>query len=197
MNIKKLYKYRDLKDFRFFIDIILNNRLYAAAYTNLNDPMEGYYRYTTGELTEEVLEQIKGEKQKLGICSLSKENDIELMWSHYCDGHRGVVIGVEIDSNEYEVTPITYNGLSNVSRNETRHTDYREIAKSILTNKHSIWSYEKEVRAFVEGSHFINLKVTELILGEKMDTRTQGFIKKLVSKIDPTIEIRMSNIYNI
>ena len=65
MNIKKLYKYRDLKDFRFFIDIILNNRLYAAAYTNLNDPMEGYYRYTTGEPTEEVLEQIKGEKQNL------------------------------------------------------------------------------------------------------------------------------------
>jgi len=159
--------------------------------------MEGYYRYTTGELTEEVLEQIKGEKQKLGICSLSSESNIELMWSHYCDGHRGVVIGVEIDSSKYEVAPITYDGLSNVSRNQTRHIDYRKIAKSILTNKHSIWSYEKEVRAFVEGSHFINLKVTELILGEKMDTRTQGFIKKLVARIDPTIEIRMSNIYNI
>ena len=57
-----------------------------------------------------------------------------------------------------------------------------------------LWKRSKEVRAFVEGSHFINLKVTELILGEKMDTRTQGFIKKLVFKIDPTIEIRMSNI---
>jgi len=195
--MRKLYKYRDLKDFRFFIDIILNNRLYAASYTNLNDPMEGYYRYTTGELTQEVLDHIKGEKQKLGICSLSSKDNIELMWSHYCDGHRGVVIGVEIDSTKYEVKPIMYNGLSNISRNETEDLNYKAIAKSILINKHTIWSYEKEVRAFVEGSNFINVKVIELILGEKMDTRTQSFVKKLVEKIDSNIEVRMSNIYNI
>ncbi len=159
--------------------------------------MEGYYRYTTGELTQEVLDEIKGEKQKLGICSLSTENNIELMWSHYCDGHRGVVIGVEIDSSKYEIEPMKYNGLSEITHTDTLDIDYGSIAKSILTNKHSIWSYEKEVRAFVEGRDFINVKVTELILGEKMDTRSQSFIKKLVGKIDPSIDISMSNIYSI
>ena len=159
--------------------------------------MEGYYRYTTGELTDEVLEAIKGEKQKLGICSLSSKHDIELMWSHYCDGHRGVVIGVEIDSNKYEIEPIKYSGLSNITSSEIKNNNYSDIAKSILTNKHSIWSYEKEVRVFVKGSNFVNVQVTELILGEKMDTRTKNFIKKLVEKINPNIEVKMSNIYNI
>jgi hypothetical protein len=159
--------------------------------------MEGYYRYTTGELTDEVLKAIKGEKQKLGICSLSSKHDIELMWSHYCDGHRGVVIGVEVDSSKYEIEPIKYNGLSNITSSETKNNNYSDIAKSILTNKHSIWSYEKEVRVFVKGSNFVNVQVTELILGEKMDTRTQKFIKKLVEKINPNIEVKMSNIYTI
>ena len=192
-----LYKYRNLNDFRFFVDIVLNNRLFAASYTNLNDPMEGYYRYTTGELTEEILDAIKGEKQKLGICSLSRRNDIELMWSHYCDGHKGLVIGVEIDSSKYEITPIEYNGLSDISNADTFNRSYQEIAKSILTNKHNIWSYEEEVRAFVEGSNFIDVNVREIILGQKMDTRTQSFIRKLVGKINPDINIRVSNIYDI
>ena len=39
------YKYRSVDNFRNFVDIILNNRLYAASYQDLNDPMEGHYYY--------------------------------------------------------------------------------------------------------------------------------------------------------
>ncbi len=189
-----LYKYRDLDNFRFFVDIILNNRFYAAPYTDLNDPMEGYYRYTTGDLSDEVLKSIKGEKKKLGICSLSRNSKIELMWSHYCDGHKGIVIGVEIHDN-YDIQPINYDGLPHIQNQN--NLNYEETARAILTNKHQIWTYEEETRVFVEGAKYINVEVKEVILGEKMDSRTKGFIRSLVEKINPNIEIINASIYNL
>ena len=50
-----LFKYRGVQNFKFFIDIILRNRLYASQYVDLNDPMEGQYYYNRGELDRSVL----------------------------------------------------------------------------------------------------------------------------------------------
>jgi hypothetical protein len=36
-----LYKYRSIANLRFFKDIVINRRLYAAPFRTLNDPMEG------------------------------------------------------------------------------------------------------------------------------------------------------------
>ncbi len=43
------YKYRGIKEFRYFVDIILNKRLFAAPYFDLNDPMEGHYLDIRGQ----------------------------------------------------------------------------------------------------------------------------------------------------
>lgn len=195
-----LYKYRDINNFRYFVDIILNNRLFASSYTDLNDPMEGHYRYITSNITDEAFKHINSEKKKLGICSLSQSPDIELMWSHYCDGHRGLVIGIEIEENKttnYDIQPIIYNGLPNIFEGSTILGHYDLIAKKILTNKHEIWKYEKEVRVFVEGSRYVKVVVKEIILGQKMDTRTQSFITKLVTSINSNISVKRSTVYNL
>ena len=34
-----LYKYRGLENFKFFLDILLNNRLYASEYENMNNSL--------------------------------------------------------------------------------------------------------------------------------------------------------------
>ena len=119
-EINMLYKYRSLKNFKYFVDIIINQRLYASPYFELNDPMEGYYLYSKGNMSEEILKKIKGEKEKIRICSLTRDCSNELMWSHYADGHHGIVVGVEIDSTLYKVKPVIYDGLqwaSKVRRN--------------------------------------------------------------------------------
>jgi hypothetical protein len=195
----RLYKYRNLDNFRFFIDIILNNRLFAPSYTNLNDPMEGHYKYKDESMTKEIFNNIHKEKQKLGICSLSECSEIELMWAHYCDGHRGVVIGVEIpdNSNNYDIRKIEYTGLPKVSQPNNDYTKYSDIAKDILTHKHEIWEYEKEVRVFVQGRDYIDATIKEVILGQKMDNRTYSFIKNLIYKINPEIVIQRANIYDL
>ncbi|MGF1850532.1 DUF2971 domain-containing protein [Vibrio satsumensis] len=183
-----LYKYRGVQGFRFFVDIIMKQRLYAAPYFDLNDPMEGRYLYSQGSntLDEDVRALIKGEKEKIRICSLSRDPENELMWSHYAEGHRGVAIGVEVDDTEYEVKPIIYDGLHVLNRNNLN----QNAALDILSHKLNVWEYEQEERVFVKGKHFISVRVKEVIFGRSMSNQDKGFIRELVEKIDPSIELK-------
>ncbi len=180
-----LYKYRGIKELRYFVDIVLNQRLYAAPYFDLNDPMEGHYLYNKGELDSDVRNLIKGQKQKLRICSLSRVNDNELMWAHYSEGHRGVAIGVEINENKHDVQPVEYDGLPQVGRLNIHNS----TAKEILTHKLEVWSYEEEVRAFTDGKQHVGVEVKEVLLGRSMSNQDISFIKKLVSSINQNIEV--------
>ena len=164
------------------MDILLYNRLYAAEYKDLNDPMEGLYYYHSGKLDESVREKLSGEKEKLKICSLSEANDDILMWSHYADGYKGVVIEVEIDTNKYHLCPIHYDGHKYIS-NKTYCSD---SAREILTHKIDCWSYEKEKRVF-STTNFIDVKITKIIIGHKV--KNPSFIRTLVERINPDIRV--------
>lgn len=75
------YKYRSLQNFGNFVDIIVNQQLYAAYYSDMNDAMEGVY-YAYG-LKPQVLKEIKNSKEKFRICSLSGNRNEPLLWGHY------------------------------------------------------------------------------------------------------------------
>jgi len=94
------YKYRGLSNLEFALDIFINKRLYAAEFKYLNDPMEGTYIYSEGTLDQNQINSIYQEKISNKICSLSANKNNMLMWSHYADGHRGFVIGIEIVPDE-------------------------------------------------------------------------------------------------
>lgn len=180
-----LYKYRSLENFKNFVDIIVNNRIYAAKYDDLNDPMEGHYLYKDGIIDENIRMTIYNNKQNLRLCSLSKKNDNFLMWSHYADGHKGVAIGIRIDENNFAVRDIAY--ISNLRYFE--NTTYLD-AMTILSSKIDIWNYEQEVRAFTQdGTNFINVTVEEIHLGSKMSNQDYSLIQKLINRINPNIEI--------
>ena len=181
-----LYKYRGIKEFRYFVDIILNNRLYAAPYFDLNDPMEGHYLYSSGELDSDIRELISSQKKKLRICSLSEIPDNELMWSHYAEGHRGVAVGVTIKAHSEDVVPVRYDGLRQVVISSLNNHTAREI----LSHKLQLWDYEKEVRVFTQGKLYVEVIVNEIILGRSMSNQDKSFIKKLISNIDRNIVIR-------
>lgn len=182
-----LYKYRGIQGFRFFTDIILKQRLYAAPYFELNDPMEGRYLYSDGvSIDEHMRSVLKGEKEKIRICSLSLDPNNELMWSHYAEGHKGVAIGVELDRNRYEVKPINYDGLHQVGL----HNFHSGSAIDVLSHKLDVWRYEKEVRVFVlNNKQHVNVKIKKVICGSRMSTQDKGFITDLIEKLDPDIEI--------
>jgi hypothetical protein len=188
-----LYKYRSIKKFKYFVDIILNSRLYAAPYFNMNDPMEGHYIYSSGEPSKELIRAIKGEKEKIRICSLSRTPENALMWAHFADGHHGVVVGIEVDRGKYDVRRIQYVGLSSIQ--QARINPHIETAKRILCHKHEVWSYEKEERIFVTGGqNFANVEVKELILGCRMSKQDNSLLRNLVTKLAPNVNVKNSNV---
>lgn len=190
-----LYKYRSLDNFKNFVDIILKNRLYASTFKDLNDPMEGQYYYRTGELDRNIRDRLAEEKGDLRICSLSRINNNELMWSHYTNGQRGVAIGIRIDKMRYLVRPIQYNGLASI-RNQNFNN---QTAIEILSHKLEVWNYEQEERVFVQDRHFyIDVQVEQIITGRAMSNSDFGFVRDLVEKINPTIRIiKADTIMNI
>ncbi len=183
-----LYKYRGINNFRFFTDIVLNQRLHAAPYFDLNDPMEGHYLYNQGELDSDIRDLIKGQKEKTRICSLSRVNNNELMWAHYAEGNRGVAIGVDI-KNDHQIVPVTYDGLPQIGRMHIHNSTAHEI----LSHKLQVWSYEEEVKVFTNNKQYVNVKVKEIILGSRMATQDIGFIKKLVKKVNNNIVVKSAS----
>ncbi|WP_273151598.1 hypothetical protein [Methylophaga thiooxydans] len=149
--------------------------------------MEGKYLYSQGgdSLDEDMRRLLKGEKEKLRICALSRDPNNELMWSHYAEGHRGVVVGVEISSNKYETRPIEYDGLHRVGLNNFHNGS----AIDVLSHKLDVWQYEEEERVFTRGKQFVDVVVRRIICGSRMSTQDKGFITDLVGKIDPNVEI--------
>lgn len=182
---KILYKYRGVQNFRFFIDIIMKNRLYAAKYVDMNDPMEGQYYYNKGDLDKSMLRKISSDKGELRLCSLSRKNNNELMWSHYSEGHRGVAIGLTVDNSKYDVRPIQYTGIHYLNGGQIEQDTPREI----LSHKLNVWSYEEEERVFVTDKFYVDIEVKELITGRAMSNQDYSFIKEVVEKVNPSIKI--------
>ena len=188
-----LYKYKSLENFNLFVDIILNNRLYAACYKELNDPMEGHYYHFVDEFGQKLIDKIQRGKEKFKICSLSKVKNSELMWTHYSDNQRGIAIGVRIDKlkhPEYDLQPIKYEGLPFF-----QSKDYcNELAKKILCYKLKEWKYEKEERIFIEkkseeSEYIEDVNIEQIITGRRMSDSNFNLITSLVKKLNPNIEI--------
>ena len=79
-----LYKYRSLSNMKRFIDILMNRRLYASKYLDLNDPMEGFFLYDK-KAPRSVVSKLWDERAKTLICSLSKTpfNGVKsVQWQH-------------------------------------------------------------------------------------------------------------------
>lgn len=185
----RLYKYRSLQNFKYFVDIVLENRIHAAPYFEMNDPMEGHFKHNIGDNFNDFIRLIKDKKSGLKICSLSRKNNDPLMWSHYSDCQRGVVIGVEIDKSKYEIRTMNYNGIFHLDCN--KYNFDLESAKSILCNKMINWKYEEEMRIFVTGdSEFVSVKVVEVFLGSRVKDNDRGFLEKLISNINQNITVK-------
>lgn len=184
-----LYKYRGVANFRFLVDILLKNRLYAARYFELNDPMEGHYLYQgKRNLDEDVERMLNERKQRIRIVSLSRDPANILMWAHYAEGHRGVAIGVDpLETSQRILRPIQYDGLHQIHSAVFSST----TAIEILSHKLVAWNYEQEERIFVlDNSHFAPVRVREVVLGRSMSNQDIGFISEITRKLNPGVEVK-------
>lgn len=176
--MEHFYKFRSLNNIRYFLDILVNNRLYAARYDELNDPMEG--TYLINGYNENIIRLLREKKYKTRVCSLSKDYRHTLLWSHYADGHKGCC---------FEITPKNIEAVELVNyvdelQTANNDTDGREL----LSYKSKLWQYEQEVRLFSKSS-YCKVDISQILFGYKISDADYRFYEKLI-RLNPSIKVR-------
>lgn len=191
------YKYMSLEKFERFIDVLINKRLYAACYRDLNDPFEGEFNWRSMEKKRKV--DFFKTMSKARICSLQVVNEEapsnNLMWAHYADAHKGCCLKVSVDVEENEEwigVPMNYRDVLPIIEEKDLKLDVQEV----LSYKSKEWSYENEyrfIRFFDKKPNekvYINVKIDTIYLGQKMIAKDKEFYAKLIRKMDSSIKIK-------
>lgn len=204
----RVYKYRG--DFDRDLEILQNDQFWASSIGQLNDPCEGLLITdeieqqlhdfcksmqsqsitSNNEATSDLLLHINNFlsiKDSLGIFSLSKVFDDELLWAHYADSHRGFCIEFDLEKltslyykNEYERLNVIYTDsppqLDLLTLMETLYVDTEDSSKQIqqlmLGYKSKRWEYENEIRIIsntTKNQDYDFRAVTAIYFGLRMD----------------------------
>ena len=187
-----LYKYRSLSNSERFIKILLDKKLYGAFFDELNDPMEGYFRYSK-DISDDVKEMLMEIRKSTCICSLSRRNDIGIMWAHYADEYKGCCIELDVTAKSWKRVDITYD-------NSILQTGDKPLsAEQLFERKTKQWINEEETRYIRESQfdknnksykrHHLTISIKRIYMGFKMSTIDFNYWSKLIAKIDPNIEV--------
>lgn len=158
------------------IDRMLNGNLEAFIFA---------YRTFPNQFVEYFLFPFHKRVRAFGICCFSEKlNDI-LMWSHYADSHKGIVI--EFDKNKLDksihfsnskvsmtvIDNVKYSSVCPLIKISGNLQATADSVKNVVFTKSENWKYESEVRIISNaiGKHNINLDcITSIYMG----TRFQG-----------------------
>lgn len=177
------------------IDSLINGYFYLSSREQLNDPVE-----------MPTLERIGGENlidSDYKICSFSNNINSMLMWSHYADEHKGILVeywfGGEFPDG-FGIDKVTYS--DEFIRNRERDL---YVFNQYLLTKNSDWSYENEVRIFscksnkVNYENYtypnvdrekINAKICSITLGYKFPSHKKDLVCKIINSMN---QIRKTN----
>lgn len=177
-----LYKYRSLSKIERILEIIIDRKLYGALYTEMNDPMEGYFQYSP-DVDRNLVRNIMDSKNKRYICSLSRKSDIGLMWTHYADENKGCCIEVEVTSTSWKRLEVVYS-------NKIPTLNASTTLEDILKVKALVWHYEEEIRYLSSEEstkRMLTVRINRIIFGYKIKTKYFNRIKKVILALNPSI----------
>lgn len=168
----RAYRFRGSNQFDLALDIILNNRLYCADWSTMNDPMEGsfvYSRTSSDELDcKSIVQEIIEKKRNIRICSLSKTFDSHLLWAHYASGFDGLAVEIELPEEDDRIKSVSYRGAFGHVMMDPTVNPY-QAAQEVLSSKYNEWKYEQEVRILNSGEFFnLSKPVQRVIAGHRM-----------------------------
>ena len=192
----KLFKYRAID--KRAIDILINKRLYFSDWRSLNDAHEAQMlvRYpglmshgNPDRLKEFNDSAIIVEQCEARVCSLSSSCAGNLLWSHYGDSHKGVVIGLDLPANlnaqEVEMVTVVYDDLIPEVPSPIGKT---EVMRA-LEHKSKEWEQEKEVRLIKlnPGDSYLNeITIRDVVFGLRTSEDDIRLIRQIIQ--DPIIK---------
>ncbi len=177
-----VYKYKSLEKMKYIRQILSDEKLYAATFTELNDVMEGAFT-SNKNIKEEYKNFIREEKGNIYICSLSKSPDNPLLWAYYANGFKGICIEIEINNNIVDGSHIEYNNHTpRIYKDDHKYT----IAKKLLSRKYTCWRMEDEYRLFSKTKDITQgFKIKGIYLGVRISNKDRIEIEGFVDGVFP------------
>ena len=211
----KVYKYRGSYDRKIFerdLYSLEKNYFWAPDFSNLNDPCETtltsdqlinqskFVLPLFGKSSKEkfrpvmdAVESLLSFTRKIGIYSLSKTYNDELLWAHYANSHKGFCIEYDLDlllqtykSNNIYQFPVIYkkNPPSIDFKDVINAVDSNSIVQKMGGYKSMRWKYEEEIRIVIDdfGIHSYNYQALKSIyFGLRMEENDKLEIMKRLS----------------
>jgi hypothetical protein len=127
----------------------------------INQSIDLYRRHP-----EKLIELVKDTKEKSicsnGVLSLSEKYDDILMWSHYSEYHKGIVLGLSLEDDlEFFVSPIRIDYKDNYEALNYLNDPEKSIIDT-LKIKSSQWKYEREIRIYKNNSGLYKINETAI-----------------------------------
>ena len=172
----KAYKFRSAAQAQFAVDIILNQRLYCAELSTLNDPVEGRFGIVSQANAPSVdghLSSISKAIKSYRVCSLSADFQSHLLWAHYAGGFDGMAIELELPDANPLVGHVSYRGVFEMLHS-SHVVDADDAARQVLLSKYNEWAYEREIRVLHTAPFFrLPHPVVRIIVGHRMNRALQ------------------------
>lgn len=146
---KRVYKFTFAQ---YGISNLQNRRLKLSTVDDLNDPFDLCPLDTRDPAIEGAVNAIiVNFRRTVAILCFSRNWDNLLLWSHYGASHTGICLGFDIpDGNpgaNYDADVLYQPSLLQIRCREDVNLD---LANRLHRTKHESWSYEREVRMFVQ-----------------------------------------------
>jgi len=177
----KIYQFLSVKKPGRIKEILRTGKFHFSDWKDLNDPMEGFFRYFPEYHKPEDIEKLVTGKGLFKVACFSRFYTEPLMWSHYADGHKGICVEIDTEDDCDESVffePIKYVPLIKNIKDEDSSTLTPEM---LLSRKIENWGYEEEIRAFCDNKEKNKQKVgkiTKILLGVHADESMVRFRTK-------------------
>jgi Protein of unknown function (DUF2971) len=176
----RVYKFLNAK---FGTEGVLNRRIKISRFDQLNDPFDCHALiFDTDSARDAWQRTVINIGKDRGLACFSKGIQNPLLWSHYAEDHKGLVLGFDLDESisvlkmNYTSKFLDARGFESFDRQKKL-----SIVKKAFSRKFIQWKYENEVRAFItldhscseEDLYFLDFdhefRLVEVILGSRCE----------------------------
>lgn len=144
----------------FALKALLDRRLKIARINELNNPFEFCATDFSDIDTQSKLETFKNQvNERYGVICFCENYHDPVLWSHYADSHRGVVLMFEIPDDmairiDYQPERFKLEVNAAIQRGSFTESDLNQL----ISTKFSSWGYEKEIRMMCRlNDHFCQM----------------------------------------